>query len=118
MHWWRRHWTKCSSGKSRPAIRGLTSRIDEQRQEQAEAFEDHLRSGRALSGRLKALMTLETLRAPVFHDAISPSKHSAVLQDLFWTLYSKLAAVLEGHRVVYEVVRWISTVSRQSETKC
>lgn len=38
-------------------------------------------------------------------------QHAAVLRDLFWTLYSKLAAVLEAHRIVYEVARWISSVS-------
>lgn len=41
--------------------------------------------------------------------SVSP-RHSAILRDLIWTLYSKLAAVLEGHRVVYEVSRWISAV--------
>lgn len=41
-----------------------------------------------------------------------PPQHAAILRDLFWTLYSKLAAVLEGHRIVYEVARWISSVSR------
>lgn len=43
-------------------------------------------------------------------DAIGPPQHAEVLRDLFWTLYSKLAAVLEGHRVVFEVARWISSV--------
>lgn len=41
---------------------------------------------------------------------LSPPRHVAILEDLVWTLYSKLAAVLEGHRVVYEVSRWISAV--------
>lgn len=44
-------------------------------------------------------------------DIASSAQHAAILRDLFWTLYSKLAAVLEGHRVVYEVARWISSVS-------
>lgn len=39
-------------------------------------------------------------------------RHAAVLRDVIWTLYSKLAAVLEGHRVVYEVSRWISAVGQ------
>lgn len=43
---------------------------------------------------------------------MTPPRHSLILRDLAWTLYSKLAAVLEGHRVVYEVSRWISAVSR------
>lgn len=32
----------------------------------------------------------------------------AVLKDLTWTLYSKLIAVLQAHRVIYEVVRGVS----------
>jgi exocyst complex component 4 len=43
-------------------------------------------------------------------DAAGPPLHAVVLKDLFWTLYSKLAAVLEGHRVVFEVARWIASV--------
>lgn len=31
-----------------------------------------------------------------------------VLYDLLWTLYSKFEAVMEGHRVVYDVVKGIS----------
>jgi hypothetical protein len=53
----------------------------------------------------------ETLRIAVSLDVVGPPRHAAVLRDLFWTLYSKLAAVLEGHRIVYEVSRWISSVS-------
>jgi exocyst complex component 4 len=34
------------------------------------------------------------------------------LRDLFWTLYSKLDAVLQGLRVVYEVANRIGSVSR------
>ncbi|EIW69172.1 hypothetical protein TREMEDRAFT_31499 [Tremella mesenterica DSM 1558] len=56
----------------------------------------------------------ETLRIAVALDAAGPAKHAVILRDLFWTLYSKLAAVLENHRVVYEVSRWISSVSRVS----
>ncbi|ANB12168.1 Sec8p [Sugiyamaella lignohabitans] len=33
----------------------------------------------------------------------------AVLKDLAWTLYSKFIAILQGHRVVYEVVAAISS---------
>ncbi|OCF43069.1 exocyst complex component 4 [Kwoniella heveanensis CBS 569] len=51
----------------------------------------------------------ETLRIEVSLGATGPPQHAAILKDLFWTLYSKLAAVLEGHRVVYEVARWISS---------
>ncbi|CAN6598900.1 exocyst complex component Sec8p [Trichomonascus vanleenenianus] len=37
----------------------------------------------------------------------------SILKDLAWTLYSKLIAVLQGHRVIYEVV---SRISRQRGT--
>lgn len=33
-----------------------------------------------------------------------------IMRDLFWTLFSKLDAVLQGHRVVYEVAGKISSV--------
>lgn len=48
---------------------------------------------------------------PIALYTVGPPHHTALLKDLFWTLYSKLAAVLEGHRIVYEVSRWISSVS-------
>ncbi|WWC59934.1 uncharacterized protein I303_102497 [Kwoniella dejecticola CBS 10117] len=51
----------------------------------------------------------ETHRIEISLGATGPPQHAAILRDLFWTLYSKLAAVLEGHRVVYEVARWISS---------
>jgi len=37
--------------------------------------------------------------------------HSYTLLDLFWTIYSKFRAVLEGQRVVSEVVSRIAMVS-------
>jgi exocyst complex component 4 len=37
---------------------------------------------------------------------------SYTLLDLFWTVYSKFRAVLEGHRVVSEVVSRIAMVSQ------
>ncbi|WWD16813.1 hypothetical protein CI109_101245 [Kwoniella shandongensis] len=51
---------------------------------------------------------VETVRIEVSLGATGPPQHAALLQDLFWTLYSKLSAVLEGHRIMYEVSRWIS----------
>ncbi|WVW79702.1 hypothetical protein I302_101672 [Kwoniella bestiolae CBS 10118] len=51
----------------------------------------------------------ETNRIEMSLGATGPPQHAAILRDLFWTLYSKLAAVLEGHRVIYEVARWISS---------
>jgi exocyst complex component 4 len=43
----------------------------------------------------------------------SSTKHAdhEILRDLFWTLYSKLDAVLQGLRVVYEVANRIGSVS-------
>lgn len=58
----------------------------------------------------------DTLRVVVSLDASGPPKHAVVLRDLFWTLYSKITAVMEGHRTVYEVVKWIASVSRAHAT--
>jgi exocyst complex component 4 len=44
-------------------------------------------------------------------DAAGPPRYALILKDLFWTLYSKLGAVLESHRAIYEIARWISSVS-------
>jgi exocyst complex component 4 len=43
----------------------------------------------------------------------SSTKHAdhEILRDLFWTLYSKLDAVMQGLRVVYEVANRIGSVS-------
>jgi len=38
-----------------------------------------------------------------------------VLRDLLWTLYSKLSAVLAGHRVVHDCVLGIVKESRNAE---
>jgi len=51
----------------------------------------------------------DTLRVVLSLDGGGPPKHAIVLLDLFWTLFSKLAAVMEGHRAVYEVSRWIAS---------
>ena len=44
----------------------------------------------------------------------SSTKHAdhEILRDLFWTLYSKLDAVMQGLRVVYEVANRIGSVSQ------
>jgi hypothetical protein len=63
------------------------------------------------SSRRHSLVTpADNLRIAVSLNTMSPPHHAAIIRDLFWTLYSKLAAVLEGHRVVYEVARWIPSV--------
>jgi exocyst complex component 4 len=43
----------------------------------------------------------------------SSAKHAdhEILRDLFWTLYSKLDAVMQGLRVVYEVANRVGSVS-------
>jgi exocyst complex component 4 len=43
----------------------------------------------------------------------SSTKHAdhEILRDLFWTLYSKLDAIMQGLRVVYEVANRIGSVS-------
>jgi len=43
----------------------------------------------------------------------SSTKHAdhEILRDLFWTLYSKLDAVMQGLKVVYEVANRIGSVS-------
>ncbi|KIR32052.1 exocyst complex component 4 [Cryptococcus deuterogattii MMRL2647] len=63
----------------------------------------------AVSGRKRLFSSAETSRIEISLGAAGPPEHAALLKDLFWTLYSKLAAVLEGHRVMYEVSRWISS---------
>lgn len=44
-------------------------------------------------------------------DLMSSNVHSTTLLDLFWTLYAKVLAVLEGHRIIFEASRSISIVS-------
>lgn len=51
----------------------------------------------------------DTLRVVISLDGGGPPKNAIVLRDLFWTLFSKLSAVMEGHRAVYEVARWIAS---------
>jgi exocyst complex component 4 len=51
----------------------------------------------------------DTLRVVLSLDGGGPPKHAIILHDLFWTLFSKLSAVMEGHRAVYEVSRWIAS---------
>jgi exocyst complex component 4 len=50
----------------------------------------------------------------------SSTKHAdhEILRDLFWTLYSKLDAVMQGLRVVYEVANRIGSVSRIDVRSC
>ena len=50
----------------------------------------------------------------------SSTKHAdhEILRDLFWTMYSKLDAVLQGLRVVYEVANRIGSVSQIDVFPC
>jgi exocyst complex component 4 len=43
------------------------------------------------------------------YDSADSNVKLSILKDLAWTLHSKLIAVLQGHRVVYEVVQAISS---------
>jgi exocyst complex component 4 len=45
-------------------------------------------------------------------EASSKASDHEVLKDLFWTLYSKLDAVMQGLRVIYEVANRIGSVRR------
>lgn len=47
----------------------------------------------------------------------TPSE-AETLRDLFWTVFSKLNAVIEGHRVVFEVVNRISSVRGARDARC
>nr|ODN98653.1 exocyst complex component 4 [Cryptococcus depauperatus CBS 7855] len=73
------------------------------------AAPDNTHSAVNSNGAKSLFAPTEMVRIEVSLGAASPPQHTALLNDLFWTLYSKLAAVLEGHRVIYEVSRWIST---------
>ena len=48
-------------------------------------------------------------------DTLGRTPEMATLRDLFWTLYSKLNAVVEGYRILYEVCRWIVAVSGRQQ---
>lgn len=52
-----------------------------------------------------------TLRLTSLESGVKPVDQE-VLRDLFWTLYSKLDAVLQGLRAVFEVSNRICLVSR------
>lgn len=51
------------------------------------------------------------LRLTALESSVKHADHE-ILRDLFWTLYSKLVAVLQGLRVVYEVAKRIGSVSQ------
>lgn len=53
------------------------------------------------------LAALESIEKQVDHE---------ILRDFFWTLYSKLDAVTQGLRVVYEISNRIGSVSQRSES--
>jgi exocyst complex component 4 len=85
-------------------------RSEQRREEEAVSLQPEMQSTKS-SRRQSIFSPSDTLRIAVSLDAMGPPRHAAILKDLFWTLYSKLAAVLEAHRVVYEVARWIPSVS-------
>ena len=55
--------------------------------------------------------SLRLVTAPFSLDTLATSSDLSILKDLFWALYAKLQAVLEGYRIIYEVSRWIAAVS-------
>lgn len=70
-----------------------------------------LRREEAVNANTKPSNLVGTTILALSLDVVGPPHHAAILRDLFWTLYSKLVAVLEGHRVTYEIARGISAVS-------
>ena len=61
-----------------------------------------IKGGPTLNASCLRLAALESSTKRVDHE---------ILKDLFWTLYSKLHAVAEGLRVVYEVTNRVGSVS-------
>lgn len=57
------------------------------------------------------------LRLTALESSVKHADHE-ILRDLFWTLYSKLVAVLQGLRVVYEVAKRIGSVSQFDACFC
>jgi Exocyst complex component Sec8 C-terminal len=55
-------------------------------------------------------LTLSCLRLTSLESSVKEADQET-LRDMFWTLYSKLDAVLQGLRVVYEVANRIGSVS-------
>lgn len=64
--------------------------------------------GSILGSASMRLSTLETSQM---------ERDNETLRDLFWTLFSKLDAVLQGHRVVFEVITKISSRGASSAYK-
>jgi exocyst complex component 4 len=65
---------------------------------------------RTVPGRSKdGFLSASSLRLAALESTAKHADHE-VIQDLFWTLYSKLDAVIQGLRVVYEVSNRIGSV--------
>lgn len=63
----------------------------------------------ATAGGREAQVKSTSLRLTVLENSARHMDHE-VMKDLFWTLYSKLDAVAQGLRVVYEVANRIGSV--------
>jgi exocyst complex component 4 len=60
-----------------------------------------------------ALLDSSCLRLPALESPAKEADHE-ILNDFFWTVYSKLDAVSQGLRVIYEVANRIGSVSDSS----
>lgn len=63
-----------------------------------------------------AFLKASSLRLTALESSAKRVDHE-ILKDLFWTLYSKLDAVAQGLRVVYEVANRVGSVSSSLSTK-
>jgi exocyst complex component 4 len=60
------------------------------------------------------VMNAQSLRLSALESTAKQLDHET-LRDFFWTLYSKLDAVIQGLRVIYEVANRIGSVSRVTQ---
>ncbi|KAL7419839.1 exocyst subunit [Cryptotrichosporon argae] len=103
-------------GRLGPALEALVQRVPgeihalvEATLDEVEERSDSWSEDLSVRPEIQLFRSGDMLRLAVSLDAMGPPKHAIILRDLFWTLYSKFVAVMEGHRVVYEVARWISS---------
>lgn len=71
----------------------------------ARSFSDSMRTSRSSFNIAKRPMSMRISAG----ETSALQRDGETLRDLFWTLFSKLDAVLQGHRVVYEVAGMIAS---------